>query len=128
MRRRCASLCLLLLGSTWAFACGSDRGSPASGNAGESAGGALAEAGAATYAGESSGGTRAIGGAPAADAGASSDAGAGDPAGGPSGGAGGAPSPDYGQLLFDSPGVGAIARGDLFRASTGLVWLYELEG
>jgi hypothetical protein len=127
MRRPCVSLCLWVLGGAWAVACGSDGGSGAAGNAGEGGGGDVAEAGAATDAGESAGGTLAAGGAPATAAGASSEAGAGDVAGAPSGGAG-APSADYGQLLFDLPGVGAIGTGGLFRTGIGLVWLYELDG
>lgn len=111
------------------MACGSDGGSPATGGGGDATGGGEAAAGAPMVtAGTSSGsGGSAVGGA-SGSAGSSSDAGASDTAGATSGGSGSEPSVDYGQLLFDAPGAGALAKGELFRTATGLVWVYELEG
>lgn len=128
MRKRHASLslCVLLQGASWAFACGTDGGGHPSGVVGGGSG--EAGAGVADDAGQDSGGAQAAGGAPMTAAGTSSEAGADNAGTGPTGGAGGASSADYGQLLFDSPGAGSVAKGELFLTKIGLVWQYELEG
>jgi hypothetical protein len=126
MRKR-HTWCVLLLGASWAFACGAEGG----GHSGGVVGGGVGEAGAdaANDAGQNVGGAQTAGGAPVTAAGTSSEAGAENAGVGPTGGAGGVSSTeDYGQLLFDSPSAGSLAEGELFLTKVGLVWSYEREG